>query len=44
VYYLSRIQKKTSLVDRLVGFLTDTGIDTGILDQPTIRVEGSGQA
>lgn len=36
VYFLSRIQKKTQLVDKLVGFLTEEGIDTGILDQPTL--------
>lgn len=32
IYYLSRIQKKTQLVERLVDFLTEHGIATGIID------------
>ena len=41
IYYLSRIQKKGQLVDRLIGFLAEQGIDSGIVDQPIIRSQGA---
>lgn len=37
LYYLGRIQKKTPLVDRLVGFLATHEIASGVLDQPVLR-------
>lgn len=37
IYYLSRIQKKTLLVDRLVDFLSEHEVATGIIDQPIIK-------
>ncbi|MGP5641552.1 hypothetical protein ACTXPS_19195 [Brachybacterium tyrofermentans] len=40
IYYLSRIQKRTQLVEKLVGFLNEHEIASGILDQPILKVEG----
>lgn len=37
LYYLSRIQKNTTLVKRLTDFLVDQGIQTGIIDQPVVH-------
>lgn len=37
IYYLSRVQKKTSLVDKLLGFLQSEHLDAGIVDQPTLK-------
>lgn len=36
LYYLGRIQKKTALVDKLLEFLTDNKISSGIIDQPVL--------
>ncbi|MHB1989272.1 hypothetical protein [Actinotignum timonense] len=41
IYYLARIQKKTSLVERLLTFLTDNGISAGIVDQPVLNERSS---
>lgn len=42
IYYLSRIQKKTQLVDRLIEFLVEHEISSGIIDQPIIREADAG--
>lgn len=44
IYYLGRIQKKMQLVDRLVGFLNEHRIASGIIDQPVIKEDASGTA
>lgn len=39
LYYLSRIQKKTALVDKLLDFLHKNQVSTGIIDQPESKAE-----
>lgn len=39
IYYLSRIQKRSTLVEKLVTFLHHNEIAAGILDQPTLHNE-----
>lgn len=41
IYFLSRIQKKSQLVDKLTDFLAEHGIESGIVDQPIIRDQGA---
>ena len=37
LYYLSRVQKNTTLVKRLTDFLIEQDIQAGIIDQPIVR-------